>query len=61
MVSRLLIEPMFALTMLLALPLMMAVVAVLIVAAQVVFTRLRRCCRKDCHGQKQVCLYSNHA
>jgi hypothetical protein len=52
---------MLALIMLVALPLMMVVVAALTVAAQVVFTRLRRRCRKDCRGQKQVSLHSSHA
>jgi hypothetical protein len=52
---------MLALITLIALPLMMVVVAALIVAAQVVFTRLRRRCRKDCRGQKQVSLHSSHA
>jgi lipopolysaccharide/colanic/teichoic acid biosynthesis glycosyltransferase len=59
--SRLLFDLMLALITLIALPLMMVVAAALIVAAQVFFTRLRRRCRKDCRGQKQVSLHSSHA
>jgi hypothetical protein len=58
--SRLLFDLMLALIMPIALPLMV-VAAALIVAAQVVFTRLRRRCRKDCRGQEQVSSHSSHA